>query len=79
MKPAQSKQSGGLTQFVVLLRDYDYIYREDGTLISKGIPGYISDRSLGKFKNVIAACDYVCSVMHDKEFINRYTAYQNQQ
>ena len=59
-------------QLKVLFRDFDL--RMDGqSLVRVGIPGFTSDRSMGRFSDAFRAAEWVRPIVCDAEFSARLT------
>lgn len=55
----------------ILLRDFGY-QMQGNILISKGIKGFTSDRIVGSFRSVLSAAEYLCPIVSDEEYTNRF-------
>ena len=60
-----------MSRLKVLLRDYDYKI-EGKLLISKGIKGFTTDRIVKTVKDEYDACEYLCPIIKDKDFTERF-------
>lgn len=64
----QEKQHKALR---ILLSDFGYCF-VNGTLIRKGIRGFMSDRIVGKRNGLLAAVESLIPIIADDEFYSRY-------
>ena len=60
------------TKMERLLKDFGYRMAGD-TLICCGIKGWSSDMVVGRFKSLYEAVDYLCPIIRDDEYTERFT------
>ena len=58
-----------------LVKDYDFRWESSGRLVSCGVTGYVPDRELGFFHDVVGVYDRLAPLLADTDFHDRFTKF----